>query len=583
MFKNKFQKFYECSFINIILSNRYLIFSILLFSIFPIISTQLYFRHDDAQWLLWAHEFNKPLLYVFHPDPQINNFSGYPGLAGYYRPFAGLYIIFIQYIFGNSPFFFHLIAGLFLIGSIIFMFKITKLLSNEIAAFFCVIIFFICFNSIFNSFFHVAYPLLFFLQISGFYFCILGLIRNKLRYVMLSFLFLLPATSKQTTPFILLSIILFYFINNWGTSFPDIKDKFIILCLALSSFAVIPLSHRASRDVGTILNLEPLEIINYIKERLYYYGDILTTGITGISLFLIILLYISFLTLSKIRSSDNRYNKRYLLLSILVSIVSIILTYVLIHSGNISIFILLVFLGLCFRVNNATRLPLIWFFVSFCIFISLKNYIGTYILEAAYGLSIAMGILLYFIVEQMKTVFEVNDFIRENSKRIVFVIIVIITFSGLVLLKTGHIPFLEKFDVTQVLIKTNKNFRDMTNSLQELPPNSVVYEISEESLGLTGKQRLFLSLKERAENIKVMRSGDKQAMVRISGRYDIIFKDVSKGERPWESNRNFPGERNLYFVVNSKLEKNIAEKEYSLKLIRAIKRGETEAAVYIIQ
>jgi hypothetical protein len=579
MFKNKFQKFCEFSFINIILSNHYLIFSILLFSIFPIISTQLYFRHDDSQWLLWAYEFDKPLLYVFHPDPQINNLSGYGGLGAYYRPFAGLYIIFMQYTFGNSPFFFQLIAGLFLIGSIIFMFKITELLSNEIAAFFCVIIFFICFNSIFNSLFHVAYPFLFFLQISGFYFCILGLIRNKLRYVMLSFLFLLPATSKQTTPFILLSIILFYFINNWRTSFPNIKNKFIILCLALSSFAVIPLSHQASSDVGSIFNLEPLEIINYIKERLYYYGNILTTGITGITLFLIILLYISFLILSKIRPSDNRHNKRYLLLAILVSI---ILTYVLIHLGNISIFILLVFLGLCFRVNKATRLPLIWFFVSFCIFIPLEFYIGSRILEAAYGLSIAIGILLYFIVEQMKTAFEVNDFIRENSKRIVFVIILIVAFSGLVLLKTGYIPFLEKFEVTQVLIKTNKNFRDMINLVKELPPNSVVYEISEESMGL--RQRLlFLSLRDRAENIKVMGSNDKQAMVRVSGRYDIIFKEISKGERPWESNRNFSGERNLYFVVNSKLEKDIAEKEYSLKLIKAIKRGETEAAIYIIQ
>jgi hypothetical protein len=124
----------------------------------------------------------------------------------------------------------------------------------------------------------------------------------------------------------------------------------------------------------------------------------------------------------------------------------------------------------------------------------------------------------------------------------------------------------------------------MMNSLQELPPHSVVYEISEESMGLRGGQRLlFLSLRDRAENIKVMMSEDKQAMLRVSGRYDIIFKEISKGERPWESNRNFPGERNLYFVVNSKLEKDIAEKEYSLKLIKAIKRGETEAAIYIIQ
>jgi hypothetical protein len=212
----------------------------------------------------------------------------------------------------------------------------------------------------------------------------------------------------------------------------------------------------------------------------------------------------------------------------------------------------------------------------------LEFYIGSRILEAAYGLSIAIGILLYFIVEQMKTAFEVNDFIRENSKRIVFVIILIVAFSGLVLLKTGYIPFLEKFEVTQVLIKTNKNFRDMINLVKELPPNSVVYEISEESMGL--RQRLlFLSLRDRAENIKVMGSNDKQAMVRVSGRYDIIFKEISKGERPWESNRNFSGERNLYFVVNSKLEKDIAEKEYSLKLIKAIKRGETEAAIYIIQ
>ena len=126
MLKKELRKYYRISLTEVLLSHKYLMLSILLFSFMPIILTQLYFRGDDSSFLLWAMECDKPILNVFSPDPAISNISNLTGLKGVYRPFLLLFIMFVQHIVGNSPLLFYLINGVLFIAAVVLIYK-TKL------------------------------------------------------------------------------------------------------------------------------------------------------------------------------------------------------------------------------------------------------------------------------------------------------------------------------------------------------------------------------------------------------------------------------------------------------------------------
>jgi hypothetical protein len=340
------------------------------------------------------------------------------------------------------------------------------------------------------------------------------------------------------------------------------------MCLTLSSVAIIPLSKRSSGIVKAIVCLDLPGIINYLTERLFFYGDILTTGITGIILYFIIILYLSFIMLKTFRPSNNKYEKYIMLLIPL----SLILAYLLTQFEHISIYVLLALLSVSFWVNKTVRCPLVWFSVSLSAFLVVRFYHGGYLLEAAYGLSIAMGMLLYVTINEIKLAIKKNDVIKEKTRAMIIFTVIVATVSGLVLMKTEQMHFLEKIKAVQVLINNNRNFNEMMDYMAaELPSGAIVYELPQ----VPKEKRRFLSLRERADTIKVMRCFDKQAMIKVLGRYDVIFEESRKISQ--ETN-----EGNRYFVAENKLYKKIAEGIYSLKLIRSFERGDTEAAVFLL-
>ena len=106
----------------------------------------------------------------------------------------------------------------------------------------------------------------------------------------------------------------------------------------------------------------------------------------------------------------------------------------------------------------------------------------------------------------------------------------------------------------------------------DLPPNAKVFQFSEEYLGLTMTQRRFLSLRERAENVKVINILDSNVMIKVLGRWDIEFKHAEG------LTLGIPD--NSVFIVHNKLEKRIAERKFDLEPIRAFKNKNTEAVVY---
>ena len=110
---------------------------------------------------------------------------------------------------------------------------------------------------------------------------------------------------------------------------------------------------------------------------------------------------------------------------------------------------------------------------------------------------------------------------------------------------------------------------------EELPPNAQVFQLSEEYLGLSMNERRFLSLRERAENVKVINILDSNVMIKALGRWDIEFKHAEG------LTLGIP--ENCVFIVHNKLEKGIAERKFDLELIQEFKNRNTVAVVYKVR
>lgn len=112
----------------------------------------------------------------------------------------------------------------------------------------------------------------------------------------------------------------------------------------------------------------------------------------------------------------------------------------------------------------------------------------------------------------------------------------------------------------------------MDYMVQQFPENARVYELSSETLGLTMWQSRFLSMVERAENVKVMNIRDTRAMLKVLRRDDI---NLSPAAEIVEQNSN-----GAYFIACSILEMKKAREKYPLKLVKSFKRKYVEAAIY---
>ena len=280
-------KSFQEQIVNWIITQKYLLLTIIIFAFIPIVGIQLYFRHDDSAILLWAQEFDKPFYYAFHTNLDINRFAGYDGMGGYYRPFTYLYLMFMQDIFGNAPFFFQLFGGLMMVGNVVITFKIAEVLSSKKeAAFLAVSILFALFYKIFYITYHIMTPFEYFLEMLCLYFGIAGIVKNNLKYLIIAFVLLFPATTRQTVPLIFFAMIFIYTIMHWKTVFPG-KKTIKIVILIFSFLPILSVFFSSMAVSGSILNVE-FSLQNYyafLSERIEFYSSRFLTGAIGCIIF----------------------------------------------------------------------------------------------------------------------------------------------------------------------------------------------------------------------------------------------------------------------------------------------------------
>ena len=547
----------------------YVLFIIILSLYIPLIGVNLYFRHDDAGTLLWAMDFKRSIFYAFDPRPWFNEFNFYNGVGGYYRPFESLYIMLLVKIFGPIPFYFQLINGIMVIATIFFMYKIATMLTNRLAGLLSVIIFHLAFQSLLYGTYHVVVPFGFFFEIITFYLFIKGLRENNLKTILFGFLVMIPGTNRQTTALILTAIVIAFFVFHWSDSKFNIKQRLLIFFLAILPNALIPLTKNSSH--ATILN-QPFSIAgyaNYFWERFFFYSNLMTSRLTGFIILTVIFAY-WFTGLA----NKNRFSRLNSKLTIpLALLLSLVVTGLALKIQFMGIVTLYATLSYFFFANKKLQPILTWFFVSLGLFSIINFYHDAYFLEAAFALAIVAGILLFDSIEIFSNAFAIQ--LKAGKERLVLIAAsCLVLVMGIVIWKVPFLPVIgKKVEAVKLLIETNKNFERMMNYLaEELPAGAKVFQLSEEYLGLTMNERRFLSLRARAENVKVINILDSNVIIKVFGRWDVEFKHAEG------LTLGIP--ENCVFIVHNKFEQQVAERKFDLQPIQMFQNKNTEAGIY---
>ncbi|MCU0642921.1 MAG: hypothetical protein MUC94_01490 [bacterium] len=549
------------------------VLNIILLSLYiPLIGIHLYFRYDDAGTLLWAIDFKKSIFLAFDPRPWFDEYNFYNGVGGYYRPFESLFIMLLVKIFGPEPFYFQLINGILVITTIVFVYKITVLLTqNRLAGLLTGLMFHLSFQSLLYGMYHVVVPFGFFFEIITFYFFLKGLYSNNLKMILIGFLFLIPATNRQTTALILTAMVIMFFVTHWRESKFRTGQRILIFFLAVIPNAIIPFTKNSSH--ATILS-QPFSIVsyaNYAWERLFFYSNLMTSRLPGIIILTIISFYMIFQVMHR-QKIFKLHDKYQIYLAIPCSLIFSFMMMKVQILGIITLYAVLIFL---FLTRRNLQLIITWFFVSLGLFSIIKFYHDAYFLEAAFAIAIILGCILSQLIDAMQRTFEVH--IQPRLERLLLAWLAgTIVLLGVVIWKVPGLPVIgSKVEAVQYLIETNQNFKAMIEYLaEELPPEAKVFQLSEEYLGLTMDKRRFLTLRERSENVKVINILDSNVMIKALGRWDIEFKHAEG------LTLGIP--ENSVFIVHNRLEKRIAERKFNLHPIRHFQNQNTEAVVYNI-
>ncbi len=568
--KNKEQGNFSFNFLENI--DPYLLLVVLLSVYIPLIGVNLYFRYDDAGTLLWAMDFKESIFHAFDPRPWFDEFNFYNGVGGYYRPFESLYIMLLVKIFGTEPSYFQLINGIMVITTIVFMYKIAVMLSrSRLAGLLSVAVFHLAFQSLLYGTYHVVVPFGFFFEMMAFYFFMKGLYENNFKTILLGFLFLIPATNRQTTALILTAMVTVFFITRWQESTFKFGQRILIFIMAVLPNILIPLTKNSSH--ATILN-QPFSLAgyaNYVGERFFFYGNLLTDRLPGLIILSIISIF--WMTNFPIHMLFPRTSAKINLIFAIPT--SILVTFLALKVKTIGIFLVFATFVFLFFTNRELRLVITWFFVSLGLFSVINFYHDAYFLEAAFAAAIVLGILLFKTFVKYQLVFDIH--IKPRLEKLALSLAALLfLFFGYIIWKVPDIPIIgSKVESVKILIETNQNFENMIEYLaSELSPNAKVFQLSEEYLGLTMNQRRFLSLRERAENVKVINILDSNVMIKALGRWDIEFKHAEG------LTLGIP--ENSVFIAHNKFEKRIAERKFDLEPIRAFKNKNTEAVIYKI-
>ncbi|MFQ6114696.1 MAG: hypothetical protein ACE5NG_11545, partial [bacterium] len=380
-----------------------------------------------------------------------------------------------------------------------------------------------------------------------------------------------PAMSRQTTPILLTAILITTSIEQYKSQKLSIKNIFPVLGILIAGFFIIRLSPQTSE--GSVLSAFPevSEIFNFLSERFFYYGTILTSGVTGIVMLLLIgggvLQHIANRVKSKFHFDQADW---------IWPLAAFLLTLVLMRLQPLAVYWLVFCCVYVFVFDPELRMPIGWAGASLLSFLCARYYHNGYLLEAGFPFALVLAILISRFVKPVAR--ELREHAYAHVKRnLLFACGAVLLLIPSIIYISGKTPILsERIEVIKIAIDSNKNYGELMSYLQhELPENAIVYELSEQEVGTTRFDRRFLPLRERAKRVKLMSIEDKLVMLRVLDRDDIRIYPASQLD---ELDSSIP----TFFMALNEYEREIAETRVKLAVIKEFRRSHDSAAIYRI-
>ena len=536
----------------------------------PILGSQFYFRHDDSVKLLWAKEFTQPFYEALSTNPEVNKFDNYPGIAGAWRPFVYLYVKALWHLFGTTSGPYYFIGGLFFIAAVYFLFRLVEKRSGMLAAVLsCLALFAVFHGSMYNLFLlHTAVS--FFYQLGMIYFFWCFLKKYSWYNLVGMLLFLVPAMSRQTTPIILIAILVTFLFEHRGSLSNFSLRKYLpILGILMAGFFVITFSWSIGRISVLAFASDYDKVLNYLSERFFYYGTILTSGITG-SIMLLVFGGGVFHHLAQKAKERFKFKK----LDWMWPPVILIVTFLLMLHQPYAIYWFVLCCLYLFIFDDELRMPIGWALASLFLFLMSIYYHNGYLLGAGFPFAMVIGILSARLICRCKNVWE--KYSTEQLKKLAMVGGVVV-FTILVF----AIPFFNKavfltdrIDAIKLTIEANNNFKQLMTYLQnEVPKDATLYEYAEREIGISPSERRKFSFKVQAQRTKIMNISDKLTMLKVLDRGDINILRASI------LNNTNPTSEDFFMTLNN-YEKETTKQHFKLVPIKEFKSEPEMASVY---
>ncbi|RJQ56194.1 MAG: hypothetical protein C4526_02045 [Nitrospiraceae bacterium] len=533
--------------------------------IFPLMGFGLYFRNEDAQYVIWL-------------DKDHNIFNAFNLNANYasitYRPVSELGMRIVYSFFGSNPLAFQVASGISFIAAIFFLYKIVMLLFNRTTAFLVILTFYLGFYKIIHFLYTpiqgFQYSFDLFLATGSIFYAMKGLKDGKFNYYYaISILLMISAIfSHPVCSFFLPIINIVLLIINWRKlENIHINKKILIVAFFITLLLATKIVTKQGVD---IFNKSIVDAITFLLNGYIGYGNIFLNSRLNLILIPFPLVYgLTHFIIKKYFFSSKGHS--IFIYSSIGAIIGCIIANIV--SKEIAFIILSVLLLIIATTDRYKFFLTVWFFSSLLPSILSTEATGVYARHSAFALSFTVGIIYGEIISEILSLIQ-NKFRRAvnlfSLNAIAFSLtLFILSISSLAKFNILHIPFVSsQLEQLNYVKDISCNFQDVLIFLAEkINKNEHVYFLKDFKLD---KENLYTQ--NHVERLRPAGINHYPSYLKMHNRDDLIVESVDNLNQIY-------GNQKIIVATNS-WEAEYLESRYTLNIWKVFRRGKAIAKIY---
>lgn len=468
----------------------------------PAIGSQLYFRHDDASFILLSARFHGSWLGLFSTSSSANTWGTLSGMSGYYRPTEYLLALVLVRVIGVHAPVLMALAGAAMAGALALHYVAARIIAGPSRAVIALYLALIFGSTLLYQSFRLMVPWGYLLIMLTLVCLLLGAQRRSTVLVLLGGVFWLLSSSRQSALLLVPAVMLSALITvpSLTAAWPSRAAAVKRFTLLLSPFivlvaATVIVNSLAYGSSAISLNL------SYFAQRYRFYAETLFAGPR--SLLLIPPLYCLAGTLRWKRGDGEHTSAGLGLLPLATSVAGALAVAFVPELGPV----LLAATGvLVARRMRVLWVGTTWFVVGFAVYLVPDYYHQAYIVEAFLGLTLVVACCTPTLARAAYATSRTLLTGRKLVRRLTFVAAGIILVGCVIagaLIAPGRISSARA--ALTGLVDTNRTFSACVTYFTSLPEShATILAFSDEQLGLYQEDWRNRGLAYRATVVPVM-------------------------------------------------------------------------------